>query len=53
MGISLTTTSGFQGAQVSESKIPVICFNYNNQKVVLGLDLSSFDLETLKKWISN
>ena len=53
MGISLTTTSGFQGVQVSESKIPVICFNYNNQKIVLGSDLSSFDLETLKKWISN
>ena len=42
---------GFLGARFYDYKT-ILCFNYNSKQVILGLNLSSFDLDTLEKWIS-
>lgn len=43
---------GFLDMRFSDYQATVLCFNYNNKEVMLGLNLSPFDLETLKQWIS-
>lgn len=50
--VSSSSYWGFLGVRYSDYQTSVLCFNYNNKEVILGLNLSPFDLDALKKWIS-
>jgi hypothetical protein len=43
----------FGGFLVNDSVPEVLTFDYNNKKVILGLNLEKFDIESLKKHIMN
>jgi hypothetical protein len=43
---------GFIGFRSADSESSIIFFNYHNQEIILGANLSTFNMDELKKWIS-
>jgi hypothetical protein len=50
--VDSSTTWGFQGIRFSDYKSTVLSFNYRKQEIILGANLSTFDIDKLRKWIT-